>query len=70
MRTDLILLATDAVGLESCSLMRSSGMNLNAYFLLGSSVGKSDLTKQARLAEMSVQYEYTIQHYTPEDSNV
>lgn len=30
-------------------------MNLNAYIPLGSSVGKSDLTKQAGLAEMSVQ---------------
>jgi len=55
MRTDPISLVIDAVSLKSCSLTRSSGMNLNAYIPLGSSVGKSDLTKQAGLAEMSVQ---------------
>jgi len=55
MRTDLISLVIDAVGLKSCSLTRSSRMNLNAYIPLGSSVGKSNLTKQAGLAEMSVQ---------------
>lgn len=60
MRTDLILLIIDAVGLKSCSLNRSSGLNLNAYIPLGSSVSKSNLTKQAGLAEMSVQYESTI----------
>ena len=45
-------------------------MNINAYFPLGSSIVKSNLTKQAGLAEISVQYEYTIQYYTPEDSNL
>jgi len=63
MRTDLILLVIDAVGLKSCSLTRHSGMNLNAYIPLGSSVGKSYLTKQTELAE----------HYTalqPENSNL
>jgi len=70
MRTDLISQVIDAVGLKSCSLTRSSGMNLNAYIPLGSSVSKSNLTKQAGLAEMLVQYENTIQHYTPANSNL
>jgi hypothetical protein len=60
MRTDLILLIIDAVGLKSCSLKRSYGMNLNADIPLGSSVNKSNSTKQAGLAEMSVQYESSI----------
>lgn len=51
MRTDLISLDIDAVGLKSCSLTRSSGMNLNACIALGSSVGKSCLTKQTGMAE-------------------
>jgi len=42
MRTDLIFLIIDAVGLKSCSLKRSSRMNLNAYIPLGSSVSKSN----------------------------
>jgi len=47
-RTDVILLVIDAVDLKSCSLTRSSGMNLCAYIRLGSSVGKSNLNKTSR----------------------